>query len=309
MDHVQLYEDFWVDLQRACPELETLIRKRIPVTWGCEEVTGPPTRNDERLSAVETKLADRTSYNTVRNHPGPGNDVMAGVDRDWATNPLWSATRYLVNRLRETLLVPGIGDVVYYTSAGGEEIVRGAVYDQVLDGMGDLREQEVRLHLVGHSLGVTIAHDFLYGLFAPGNTRPGFIFDNNVDATLQNRFFDARQAAQDGRLTLGSITSMASQLPLFVLRVPALIERFYANGSYGIDPADIGIGPTGGVKWQLFYDVDDPLAFCTRDLYASKDGIHEFQVDCGDDLRTTHSNYWLNMTVIAKTAELIAANC
>jgi len=95
------------------------------------------------------------------------------------------------------------------------------------------------------------------------------------------------------------------------MRVPKLVEAFYRDPGYGIDPADIGIapGPEDQAKWQLFYDIDDPLAFCTRNLYQPNRAIREVQVDCGDSILTTHSNYWSNRTVIAETAALIEANC
>lgn len=306
------YRKFRKALIKWQREIEMVIPEDhlIGVQWGHPANDSPPSadRPDLKLMVAQKHLADAVSYTTVKRHPGPNNVVKGLLDPDLA-DPLIGVMRALniFNRFRDEIILQGVGDVIYYVSDPGETQVRQVIYGTVLrqlEALG-LGQEEVRLHVVGHSLGVTIAHDFLYGLFAPGIT-PDFI-DGQGAPDDQDRYEALRARAQEGSLKLGSFSCFASQLPLFTMRVPRLIEGLYEGRP--LDPSVIGV-PTDSSDfvWQLFYDIDDPLAFCTRPLYSPNGSIREFQVDCGDHL-DTHSNYWCDATVHRETAQLILDNC
>jgi hypothetical protein len=309
VDAMAEFSAWYDDLVTTRPSLAAVLPKEhlIGVQWGhpWADEPLPPGRPDLQLMTSQEHVVEQTSYRSVSQHPGPDNVVLRGLGRDWAA-PWWEAMRGMMATLRETIILRGVGDVIYYVSAAGEAEVRKLVYGTVLRRLDELAgEAAVRMHVVSHSLGVAIAHDFLYGLFAPG-IEPDFIHQEQGDADDRDRYQRWRDRAQAGTLALGSLTSFASQLPLFTMRVPKVIDMLYQG--QGLDPALIGIPPEPGrTVWQLFYDIDDPLAFCTRGLYTPDHAIREFQVDCGDDLRT-HSNYWKHSTVLQRTAELIEAN-
>jgi hypothetical protein len=192
---------------------------------------------------------------------------------------------------------------LYYASQDGETAVRAAVYGQALQGLRALRDEaEVFLHVVGHSLGVTVAHDFLYGLF--GKVDEPHYLEQAASLLDRDDYRLWRAKVRRGELRLGSFTSMASQLPLFALRKQALVDRLAKGGL--LDPADIGVAPNEQTQWLIVYDVDDPLGFATRELYGDKPEVLQIQVDAGDTPIDAHTGYWTNSVVIAETARLIA---
>jgi hypothetical protein len=175
----------------------------------------------------------------------------------------------------------------------------------------------VRLHLFGHSLGVTVAHDFLYGLFTE-KSEPNFLTEGPKD--LADRLRTWREKRRKHELSLGAFVSAASQLPLLVMRKQKLVDLLYdakvassaGKPAIGIDPADIGVAATDRVQWKIFYDTDDLLGFATRGLYTLADGkahpaIADVQVNSGCEPLGAHTGYWTDETVIRETAELVAA--
>lgn len=298
--HAEQYQRFWRALQAEQPALAAVIHGTVEVEWGNRVQAGAP-RPDERLSDAECRVSELTKTEHVHSHPSDNNLLHPGPFGDWNLIP---GLRFLVRKLREQLVQFGLADAVYYASEEGERAVRIAVYGQVLTGLRELRaEPEVMLHVVGHSLGVTVAHDFLYGLFG----KPG-LPDYLAQATRQQDRDDYafwRARARAGELLLGSFTSMASQLPLFVLRKQQLVDRL-ANGGV-LDPTDIGVLPNGQTQWLIVYDVDDPLGFATRELYGDRPEVRQVQVDAGDTPIDAHLGYWTDGLVIRETAGLIAA--
>lgn len=303
------YERLWKRLVEAVPELVPLfpVDNRIGVQWGHEMPdSNPPLRADEKLTLVQSRISDLVSYDAVRQKPGPNNVVMSGLlGGDWGPPVL----RSIVVGVRESIIQYGLADVVYYTSADGEEQVRGVVYGQVLERLEPYRDRpDVRLHLLGHSLGVTLTHDFLYGLFAkhgdPSYT-PGFVQESQGTPDAIERFGVWRAKAQDGSLRLGSLTSAASQLPIFLMRKQALVDRIHRGEL--LQPTEIGVTATDHVQWQLFYDIDDILGMASRDLYSPAHAIRELQVDSGDLPGGAHADYWANATVVSQTAALVHA--
>jgi hypothetical protein len=197
-----------------------------------------------------------------------------------------------------------LADAVYYASDEGERAVRRAVYGQVLEKLRALRaERDVRLHVIAHSLGVTVAHDFLYGLFGKVG-EPDFLAQ--TDRAEDRADYDLwRTKAQKGELQVASLVTMASQLPIFALRKNALLRQLAEGGT--LDPSVIGIDPSGPVRWLVTYDVDDVLGFATRELYGNPACIRQVQVDAGDTPIAGHVGYWEQQQVIEQAARLIAS--
>jgi hypothetical protein len=200
-------------------------------------------------------------------------------------------------------LLFGLGDAIYYCSSDGEAAVWRAVYGQVLAQLRPYEDDTVHLHIVGHSLGATVAYDFIYGLFAPlsnwGDLRPDFADDPDYG----NEYLRWREKKENGSLHLGSLTSMASTLPILLLRSQTVVNRFFSGQI--LDPQVVGVYPGQGIRWKSFYDIDDILAFPVRELFGSNEGIVDVQVDTGDLPDATHSGYWQESRVIREVADLL----
>ncbi|MDJ0620260.1 MAG: hypothetical protein QNJ63_26570 [Calothrix sp. MO_192.B10] len=307
----QLYQEFWDALLQEEPKLsEVFPESFIGVEWGQELPINPTIpsyqiRPDQRLTRAQNFVNQRVCYDEVVRDTHPCNVPMPMFGNQGMDFPLLTPlVRRLVVGLRESIITRGFGDVIYYSSEDGEREVRKAVYGQVLKKLEPYHEAtDVRLHLIGHSLGVTLSHDFLFGLFAR-NHQPGFCEEHFGEDG--KRFEKWRQKAQRKELKLGSLSSTASQLPLFVMRKQKLVDMLAENKL--LDPSHIGIERVNQVKWKVFYDVDDLLGFCTRRLYNAPDEIMEYQVDCGDNPGDAHNGYWKNKRVIKETANLLMMN-
>ena len=305
------YNAFWKALCQQEPQLSSLFPKDfIGVEWGQElpNQTSLPSvklRDDQKLTRAQNFINHRTAYNNLVKDPSPNNETQSFLGTHGTDFPLLTPLiRALVVGLRESIIVRGFGDVVYYSSEAGETRVRRAVYSQVLEQLEPyVDEPDVRIHLIGQSLGVTLTHDFLYGLFAPNHV-PGF-YQQGDNEDVQ-RFKKWRQKADNKQLKLGSLTSTASQLPLFTMRKQELVDRLAAG--LLLEAEDIGLTDFNRLQWQIFYDVDDLLGFGTRRLYDAANAIKEFQVDSADNPGDAHTAYWKNKTVIEETAKLLLNN-
>lgn len=297
--HGSQYQRFWSALQREQPALPAVITRIVEVEWG-NTLQPSATRPDERLSEAERRVSVLTNTDHVLSHPSANNLLHPGPFGDWNLIP---GLRFLVRNLREQLVQYGLADAVYYASPDGETAVRTSVYGQVLQALRTLKDEpEVMIHVVGHSLGVTVAHDFLYGLFGKTKT-PDYLAQTPF---LEDRddYLHWRTRARRGELKFGSFTSMASQLPLFALRKQQLVDQLASGGV--LDPSDIGVERNGQTQWLIVYDVDDPLGFATRELYGNRPEVRQVQVDAGDTPVHAHTGYWANNLVIRETAQLIA---
>jgi hypothetical protein len=326
---IVIYEEFWKKLLIKQPELASLFEKFtqtasdgkehtfpfIGVEW-LHEVPASPEPSvdalyeDQRLTRAQNFVNERIAHKVLREVSEKNNHVMELFGSDWGIGfdaPTLLILRNLVVGLRESIVTRGLGDVIYYASADGEERVRKRVYHQVLSKLHPyLDEPDVRLHLWGQSLGVTLTHDFLFGLFNrdPGYT-PGF-FKQAATEIDRTDFEKWRAKAQNGELRLGSLTSTASQLPILLMRSQKVVDSFAKKQL--LDATDIGITDPNRVCWNIFYDVDDLLGFGTRRLYNHDQAIQEFQVDSGDNPGNAHTNYWKNPIVQEKTAQLLYNN-
>jgi hypothetical protein len=274
----------------------------VEVEWG--QGDGAPVRPDQHLTPAERHVGSVVSFERVKRDESPQNHLSRNLfEKVGVPGVRWAATE-----LRERIVQLGLTDAVYYSSAEGEQAVRSTVYQQVLGALEPHRDApEVRLHLIGHSLGVTLAHDFLYGLFAPGHA-PDFRHQA-IDAAVGEQYATWRERAQppQERLRLGTLIGLASQLPVFLMRRQNLVARF-ARGDR-LDPTVIGIRPgEQRVRLQTFYDVDDILGFATRPLYAPTPAIVDHQVQTGFEPWSAHTHYFGKEEVIDEVARLLATN-
>jgi hypothetical protein len=324
---IVIYQEFWNKLLARQPKLVDVFEKFkykvsdeqehefpfIGVQWLHElpAATKPPVDtlfDDQKLTRAQNFINERIAHETLLKVAEKNNYVMQlfGLDRGMGYDaPTLLFLRHLFVMLRETIITRGLGDVVYYCSPDGEQRVRKRVYGQVLSQLHPyLNEPHVRLHLWGQSLGVTLAHDFLFGLFYHKDPRyqPGF-YEQARNEADKDDFRAWREKARKGELRLGSLTSTASQLPILLLRNQAVVNKFADEKL--LDATDIGIQDINRVQWNIFYDVDDLLGFGTRRLYNCNQAIQEFQVDTGDNPGNAHTNYWKNSVVIEKTARLL----
>jgi hypothetical protein len=329
---------FWQDVCKKDDRLKNILPQDcLYVKWG-QPIGSPPqapTRDDQYLCDAENYAGDRTSYENVSTDSDPNNHVIN--DGVWEIIAyLWKASPWyfkpfvlllvlpvlfwgnriknkLNGALRNQLLLAGLGDAVYYVSQEGEDQLRKYIYGAFAAFIDRYPEDEIRIHVISHSLGVTIAHDFLYGLFTKPQAPTAV---SNDAAFIRVKMRTQSQSPQ--RVVLGSFTSFASQLPLMHLRKTKFVRSFgndFRTSSPTrpvLNAADIGTETdskeTGKTKWNIFYDRDDPLGFPTRRLYIdSKKRIQEYQVSTGI-LGEAHVNYWTNDQVISKTARLIAEN-
>lgn len=320
--HSRQYEDFLARLFARSPAvkdrlLSTDHTQILGVEWGHElPLTGPDTP-DQFLTRAESRLVECVSHIAVREDPSPDNHVLRP-----GSEFLSGLTRGITNQIKDELFLLGFTDIAYYCSPDGERAVRRRVYTQVLELLRPFKDAEqVRLHVVAHSLGMTVAFDFLFGLFAPtahyGGNPPDFIRENQnvpgLEAAVEDYQFWRSAANMEHpeanptskRLLLGSKTSFGGQLALLVMRKQALVERLARREL--LDPTVIGVPRNGRPRWKNFYDVDDVLGFPVRRLFDATGTIQEYQVDCGGPSKA-HGGYWSHGGVLSEIASLIEGN-
>lgn len=303
----------------------------VEVEWGREPLSENPVpatelREDQRLTRAEVTLHDRASFSTSKDRASMQNRLLSAFQEGLVPQ----ATRLVTDRIKEDVLIYGIADAVYYASPDGETAIRSTVYHQVLDGLDAFTESShIRLFIIAHSLGVTVAHDFLFGLFAPYHlpdfaapedtpeaTRPDILRDGDEYRHDKRRFAFWRAAAQRGaarhndsedlgpRLSVAGLITTGGQLALMMLRTQAMVDRMAAGET--LDPTLLGLPREGKPIWYNFYDVDDVLGFPCHRLYAVPT-IMDFQVNTGL-LEKAHSRYWTSKVVIERIADLLRAN-
>ena len=308
LDHASDYAALWQALTLRQPALTESVDARLGIEWG-HEVPGMRAdmlRPDQRITRAENVLWERVGFERVRNDRNPDNHLL-GRGAELGSR---LTTRRLTDPIKETVLLLGVTDAFYYCAPDGERAIRGAVYTQFLDGLEPYRGAEnVRLHVIAQSLGVTVAFDFLFGLFAPDEViggEPDFIGEGQGGAEAIERYRFWRGRARDGGLVLASKSSTGGLLPLLMMRKQSLVERF-SIGQF-VDPAVIGVPGRGDVRWKIFYDADDILGFPTRRLFDAEGTIQEYQVNTDWRPDLAHSRYWTNDRVLDEIAKLIADN-
>lgn len=317
-DHQAAYNALWAALQRRQPRLSEALVTPLGLEWGHEPP--PPTglRPDQLITRAENFINEQTSYTAIKADPSPYNHVLDPKDELGRLHFSELASKLLrpcvITPFKEKVMVRGFTDVLYYCSLDGESAIRRAVYTPFLNGLAPYAAvDQVRLHVIAQSLGVTVTFDFLFGLLAsdchfPSGV-PGFVRENQGDPLLQP-FIEAyefwRERRKVGRLVLGSMSSTGGQLPLMMMRKQSLVERM-ARGER-LDPQVIGIEPGDPLKWKLFYDADDALGFPARRIFEPQRAVQEYEVNTHWRPDLAHSLYWDNRDVQREMAELIVEN-
>ncbi len=321
-----IYNQLWDSVKNLSANLEHRIASDdiIQVEWGRYDAL--TYRPDQNINKAERFIAGKIHNKIHSDNPHLKNlDFVRNLLNFKLGSPLSQILQPYLHTLRQTIIYRGLGDVVYYCSDEGKVAVQVAVYGCVLNRLEYYRRKEpntkIRLHIIAHSLGVTIANDFLYGLFSPTVRICGDGQEKSDQPTLFTKEFndhdleDLRQKVKEryefwrnpenaNRLELGSIVSMASQLPLLMLRSQRIVDEL-ADGKK-MSPEEIGISEnTDEVIWKIFYDIDDLLAFPTSPLFGDHPAIKDFQVDSGAHPGTAHTDYWKTSTVHEEIAELL----
>lgn len=273
------------------------------VSWGVPESGQPERRPDQFLMRAQQFVGSLVEMRALREGgPAPG---LLG--RDWGIPLL----RWGIREVRESVVLYGLSDAIYYAAVDGEVAVRDAVFSQVFEKLEASQDGEVHLHIVAHSLGVTIAHDFLYALFGrqhdPEFPRPNDGGEIKLAAPTKSLQDIWREEAEAKRLKLGTFLCFASQLPLFVMRKQALVQKL-ARGER-LDPRVIGVDPSREKpQWAIFYDSDELLGFATRPLYEETRAIVDIRMNSGLHPYSAHVGYWKRSAIIRRCIELLRAN-
>ena len=202
---------------------------------------------------------NRISYHNLKKYPGPNNALTS----DWG--------------------IPAFGN--YTCISRGNRLIWAHRCDLLLlrrrrklrpcaslqSGFGCIQpyvtEPNERIHLFGHSLGVTVIHDFLFGSSKWGM----YPFRQKLSGRcLGERRTSNGATRHNGELTLGGLASAASQLPLMVMRKQVMVDKLFNHE--GLDPADIGIVSTA--YNGNFYDIDDLLGFASSQSLQPKPSDH-----------------------------------
>lgn len=322
-DHGREYDALWTKIKDAGQRLgkplpATLDGNLIKVEYLHEAPNDDPAvlRPDQLLRNAENFSQDQVSIGKIKSNPEPSDHLRSGWRRPWN----WLsrlALRPILRRIKEDVAILGLADVAYYCSADGEAAVRRAVYDQALLGMSKHEDSEhLRLHVIGQSLGVTVAFDFLFGLFAPDEMwadrveepgapiLPDYVRESQAEnLELAEKYLFWRDRVKDGTLELGSFCSTASQLPLTMLRKQAVVDLLSKGKK--LNPDLIGVPQQGDVRWKIFYDQDDVLGFPTRRLFEATNTIHDYEVNVGWLPDGAHDGYWGDTEVAEEIARLI----
>ena len=292
-----LYQPMWKSLASHIPGFEATYWLPIFVKWGnVFPGDAKPFRPDQKLSLAEKQLSALT---TKKVQALPGSTRL---------DTGWPGIRKNLEGVRDRLM-RGLADGIYYSSAEGERHVRQVVYGQVLNALKpQLRAgYEVRLHIIAHSLGNAIAHDFLYGIF---NSRkdPDFAKGPVSNKAHRRTYRELRELSKGrgARVSFGSFSSMASPMPFFVVRNQSMVNLLAKKGR--LDASQIGIRvKQRDLQWKVFYDKYDLLAFPTRNLYRDPNGsIGDYNVSTGWLPLSAHLGYWGNKDVRRETAELLS---
>jgi len=262
------------------------------VKWGALYGSPPPGKGHQRLDRAEEFASDRASDDNAKKMPG----------NVWNRQLRLPIIAGIIDDIKYSVISKGLADALYYAAPDGEELVRAEVYSQLAREIAPLLKgkDEVRLHFVTHSLGVSIGHDFAYAVFNPGQ-KSSFVKDHATGSVRAN-FKTLQKRAKEGTLKFGSFVGMASQLPLFIMRSQKVVELF-AAGKY-LDPVDIGVTSKKEVVVKFFYDPDDLLGFPSRGLYSPNDAFCDVRVQTGQNPATAHTDYWWNSDVADQVIEL-----
>ena len=313
--HDDEYDVLLSGLYSTFPELEAHFACTVRVEYGHElpRDADSPLRPDEKLTRAQRFIQESVSFEKIVQNPSPEDELLPP-----GSEFVSSMLRPITGIIRDTVVALGLTDAIYYASNDGEQAVRQAVYGQVIDALDSCGDQdEVRLHVVTHSLGSTVLFDFLFGLFAS----PSFYRQGGEPALAEHADAEEKAEARDaesryafwrsqaerqdqaGRLKLGSLTTLGGQIPFFFMRKQALIDQLAR--SERLDPENIGVPRQGPPTWKIFYDVDDVLGYPVRGLFEAEGSIRQYQVDSHFLPHLAHTRYWHHLKVLNEIGELL----
>ncbi len=307
------YRLLWDAIEESHPDLGQRFEDvdRLEIEWG--KFVRDTIEPDQWINLAEEHLARILDPDEVRKNPNPNNLILP-QRRSTIPTRAWDS---MVGPLRQVLLVRGLGDMFYYCGSDGQIAVQLSVFQQILEAMEAYRHREslkLRLHVVGHSLGVSIANDFLHALFSPYGARlngqearlPRFFRTDVLKARRElslERLAYWRQNAP-ARLELGAIASLGSALPLTLLRSQRVVDLLATGNTLPVD--EVGIASEErDIVWKNFYDDLDPLSLPVRPLFGDHAGVQDVQVRSGEDPWGTQA-YWGCPEVQLHVAELLA---
>ncbi|MFB2837853.1 acylphosphatase [Floridanema evergladense] len=304
----KLYDLFWEPVKKQ-HKLSERIDDIISVNWGHYLTDTEEARLDERLSKAEEFMAQQ--LNLRAKLPSITNSSL---------QPWW---RSLLHPLQNLVWTQGIGAAIYYSGIEGKIALQLAAYYQILEFLEKYRHQieriiskkettiKIRLHAISNGLGTSIVNDFLHGLFSPENdpeqAKEPTIANSQILAEEKRetveRYLFWRVAAQKKHLELGSIVSMASQLPLLLLSSQRVINTFANQETLSID--EIGIPEqTKEIIWKVFYGIDDISAFPISPLFGNHPAIEDITIELSNNYHN-YLSYWDNQVIHTHAAELL----
>jgi len=288
-------------LHRSGPRGRAVAERLAPIVihWG--HVTAHRGTPDTALSTAEAFLSAMTDADRRRQR----------VDRGAIPAATWLIRRRLARPLRQ-MLVEGLGDLVYYTAPEGERAIRTTLYRQLFNAwpfrQDTLSAEPMTLSVVAHSAGAVLAFDLLYELFCPttrrqGRRAPAIAHDDRRWGRIAKRLRSARERVRRGTLTLQTVATLGSFLPIFFLRRQHLVDRLAGRRRL---TADI-IGLRGQGRWVNVWDYDDLVAFPIAGLFRDPEHrIQDLQVDTGDWMASAHAGYWRHPEVLDAVAGALA---
>lgn len=247
---------------------DTIVCRTRSLSWGHQPYGySRNLRDDQKLTKAQKKIGDEIKYENVNKSKNEHNSIQGDLD---LTRNLG-----LEHTVKENLVLFGLSDVIYYCSSDGEQRIRNTICEQILTAINDANHPVIRLHIVAHSLGAAISHDLLYNVFGIG--------------TGLGPFQNLKNMVENGSLELGSWVTIASQLPLFMMRTQGMVDKFYSGQKLNL--SDIGIRrfENRDVNWLNIYERDDLLGFPATNLYEDPDELTwQFQADVGGAAKAHH---------------------
>lgn len=310
----KLYDLLWEPVKKQ-HKLSERIDDIISVNWGHYLENTDEARLDERLIRAEEFIIKQLNFR----------EKSPNITHNYSLQPWW---RSLVHPLQNLVLSQGIGATIYYSGIEGKTALQLAAYHQIFEFLEKYRHQlekdlfrkevtvKIRLHTISSGLGANIVNDFLHDLFSQTGERiknhpeqakePTIVSSHILTEEKQEtveRYLFWRVAAQKEHLELGSIVSMASQLPILLLSSQRVVNTFANQETLSVD--EIGIPEQSKeVIWKVFYDIDDVSAFPISPLFGNHPAIEDIAIEMNNNY-SNYPNYWVNQVVHTQVAELL----
>ena len=315
--HDDLYDPFLKALYKKSPELKSRFGKPCKIEYGHEPPKGT-LRDDQKLLAAQNQIEEKISHKSLKQTMPQQFSVVP-----FYVEVIGNLLRKPISFVRDDVFTHGFTDAIYYASTDGERAVRNSIYTKVLGELEEAKkDNDVRLHVVAHSLGATVMFDFLYGLFAPDenypedkdneklNHKPDF-FRENINDEKMGHYAECydywRQRStcpnKKGTLKLASFSTFGGQLPFFLMRKQKLVDMLHNKES--LDVSVIGVEPNNSAMWKVFYDVNDILGYPVKGLFGNPVAIQEFHIGTTWNIFKAHDWYWKHPKVISEIGKLL----